>query len=294
VGIAEKGHFSEVIIARYIVPTLYELLDALPEDNADGLRAAFRKAAKANHPDNNPDDPDAPQRFRRVVRAHTILSDDRQRATYDACLAKAQRQRALDSKGKIFSEFRSLVPNAIASMVIAFVSIGAFLVIEKVSGLRIVPAKIQEISAQASALAAAMPTQPSDTIDRAGEHNMLHKIPLSSEPEAPYAVKDTAAASAVATDSTGAIPATSEVGVKDVGYYRQRGGLAYRSGDFPLALVDFDLAINLDPNISDAYIDRAIVFRRMGDLKRAFADIANAKRIDDLKPRQTASPSGSN
>ena len=34
------------------MPTLYELLEALPEDDADGLRAAFRKAAKAHHPDN--------------------------------------------------------------------------------------------------------------------------------------------------------------------------------------------------------------------------------------------------
>ena len=51
----------------------------------------------------------------------------------------------------------------------------------------------------------------------------------------------------------------------------------------PLALIDFDLAIKLDPNVSDAYIDRAIIFRRMGDLKRAFADVAQAKRIDDLK-----------
>jgi curved DNA-binding protein CbpA len=291
----KRGIFSEVIIARDIVPTLYELLDALPEDDADGLRAAFRKAAKANHPDNNPGDPDAPKRFRRVVRAHAILSDDRQRATYDGCLAKAERQRAPNSTRKVFSGFRSLVPNAIAGMVIAFVSIGAFLLIEKVSRMRIAPAQVHEISARASALTAAMPTQTSDTIGRAGEHNKLHKISVPSETEAPDAVKETAAASAVAaTDSTGVIPATSDVGVKDAGYYRQRGGLAYRSGDFPLALVDFDLAINLDPNLSDAYIDRAIVFRRMGNLKRAFADIAQAKRIDDLKPQQTAPPSGSN
>ena len=39
--------------------TLYELLEALPDDDADGLRAAFRKAAKANHPDFNPGNAEA-------------------------------------------------------------------------------------------------------------------------------------------------------------------------------------------------------------------------------------------
>ena len=73
--------------------TLYDLLDALPEDDAESLRAAFRKAAKANYPDNNPGDPDAPLRFRRIVRANAILSDERQRAHYDRLLAVARRQR---------------------------------------------------------------------------------------------------------------------------------------------------------------------------------------------------------
>ena len=36
------------------MPTLYELLEALADDDADGIRAAFRKAAKAHHVDNNP------------------------------------------------------------------------------------------------------------------------------------------------------------------------------------------------------------------------------------------------
>jgi lipoprotein NlpI len=74
--------------------------------------------------------------------------------------------------------------------------------------------------------------------------------------------------------------------------------LAYRSGDIILALADFDLAIDLDPHFSDAYIDRGIVFYRMGEFKRAFADIAEAKRIDDLnrshEPQQTAPSSGKN
>ena len=40
----------------------------------------------------------------------------------------------------------------------------------------------------------------------------------------------------------------------------------------------------------DAYIDRGVVFYRMGDFNRAFADIAQAKRIDDLNRGQTPRP----
>jgi curved DNA-binding protein CbpA len=268
--------------------TLYDLLGALPDDDADRLRAAFRKAAKAHHPDNNPDDPDAPQRFRQIVRAHGILGDARQRATYDWLLAVANQQRGVSSK-RIVSEVRNLVPNAIAGAVISLVSIGAFLLFEHVSGVAMVPARVQEMSAQASALAAAMPAKGSDTIGRAGRRDELDGLAVSIKPDTPDAARETAPPeAAAAADNTAAIPAIPDVAVKDAGYYRQQGGLAYRSGDLSVALVDFDLAIKLDPNFSDAYIDRAIVFRRMGDLKHALADVAQARRIDDASRGQTA------
>lgn len=274
------------------MPTLYELLGALADDDADGLRAAFRKAAKANHPDNNPGDPDAAQRFRRIVRAHAILSDAQQRLTYDACLVKAQQQ-AQDTRRNILSELRRLAPDAVSATVIAFISIGAFLLVEKVSTMRAAPARVQAISTQVSALAAAMPTQPSNTVGRATEHDKPDGVPVINDPAAAVAVKQTAAPVAVATaDKTDVISAASDVVVKDAKYYRDRGGLAYRSGDLPLALIDFDLAINLDPGSAEAYVNRAIVFRRMGDMKRALADVAEAKRIDDMRPQQTAPLSG--
>lgn len=274
--------------------TLYELLGALPDDDADRLRAAFRNAAKASHPDNNLGDPDAPQRFRRVVRAYVILRDERQRMTYDTLLARADRQRAVTPRRKAVPKIRNLVSDTIAGILIAFVSIGAFLLFERAQGIPNVPAQVQQTFAQASALTAAMPTtEPSDTIGRASERNRPDPMPGSDTPEAPDAVKEMTAPDALAAaENTGTVPATSDVEVKDARYYRQRGHLAYRVGDFALALVDFDLAIDLDPNFSDAYIDRAIVFRRMGDLKHALADIAQAKRIDDLKPQQTTPPSG--
>ena len=78
--------------------TLYDLLEALPDDDADGLRAAFRRAAKASHPDVNPGDPEAAKRFRRIVRANAILSDGQQREVYDRLLEVARRQRGKQPK----------------------------------------------------------------------------------------------------------------------------------------------------------------------------------------------------
>jgi len=264
--------------------TLYDLLGALPDDDADRLRAAFRKAAKASHPDNNPDDADAPHKFRRIVRAHGILGDERQRATYDWLLAVANQQRGLASKRNVFaSEVRNLLPNALVGAAISAVSIGAFLVFGYMSRVDIIPARVQGFSAKASALAAPMPAQPLVTIGQAPPASKPDDIALAAKPEAVDIARETPAPSlAPAAEDTGTIPETlPEVGVKDAGYYRQQGGRAYRSGDLSLALIDFDRAIELDPAFSDAYIDRAIVFRRMGDLKHAFADIAEARRIDD-------------
>jgi tetratricopeptide (TPR) repeat protein len=262
------------------VQTLYELLGALPDDDADRLRAAFRSAAKSSHPDNNQGDPDAAQSFRRVVRAYAILRDERQRVAYDSLLIKADQKRALSSRRKPSSRIRNMLRDAIAATVIAFVSIGAFLLFERGSRTPSGPAQIH-----AAALAAAMPTtQPPDMTGRVGVRSEPEPMPVSAPPEPADTAKQTTAPAAVAAaGNTGSIPEISDIEVKDAGYYRRRGQVAYRIGDLALALVDFDMAIDLDPDFSDAYIDRAIVFRRMGNLTHAFADITEAKRIDDLK-----------
>jgi curved DNA-binding protein CbpA len=276
--------------------TLYDLLDALPEDDADGLRAAFRKAAKANHPDNNPGDPDAPLRFRRIIRANAILSDERQRAHYDQLLAAVVQDRR-----------RKVV---IAGSIFPAVLMGGYLLFGYVSKASLVAAQVIEVSAREPApAAAAISTQLSDTIGRARPNDARDDIGAPNKPENPEAAKDTAAPNATApvenTDgapATGNVPAARDFGVNDARNYRERGILAYRNGDFYLALADFDLAIDRNPHFSDAYVDRAVVFYRMGDFKRAFADIAQAKRIDALKrnqtplpePQQTARSSGKN
>ena len=72
--------------------TLYDLLGALPRDDAEELRVAFRKAVKGAHPDLNPDDPDAGIKFRQIVRASQILSDTDQRVVYDRLLDLADQE----------------------------------------------------------------------------------------------------------------------------------------------------------------------------------------------------------
>jgi hypothetical protein len=78
--------------------TLYDMLGALPRDDAEALRTAFRQAVKGTHPDLNPGDPEAGQKFRQIVRAQEILLDGEQRAVYDHLLELARIEAAEDAQ----------------------------------------------------------------------------------------------------------------------------------------------------------------------------------------------------
>jgi curved DNA-binding protein CbpA len=45
---------------------------------------AYRRLARASHPDAHPGDPAAPARFRALTTAYQLLADDARRAAYDA------------------------------------------------------------------------------------------------------------------------------------------------------------------------------------------------------------------
>ena len=127
--------------------TLYDLLGALPDDDADGLRAAFRRAAKASHPDVNPGDPVAAERFRRIVRANAILSDEQQREAYDRLLEVARRQQSLKPKRSNFSDaLRRLSVDAIASAAVSAVLVGGYLLFKPVDGRSIASAQVTDMS----------------------------------------------------------------------------------------------------------------------------------------------------
>ena len=61
----------------------YELLEVSRDASADDLKKAYRRLARQNHPDANPDDPAAEARFKEISEAYAVLSDDDARARYD-------------------------------------------------------------------------------------------------------------------------------------------------------------------------------------------------------------------
>ena len=61
----------------------YEILGVTREADADEIKKAYRKLAMKYHPDQNPDDKAAEQKFKELSEAYHVLSDREKRATYD-------------------------------------------------------------------------------------------------------------------------------------------------------------------------------------------------------------------
>ena len=62
---------------------LYEILGVPKQASTDEIKKAYRKLALKHHPDKNPDDQQAAERFKEAAMAYEILSDDEKRAEYD-------------------------------------------------------------------------------------------------------------------------------------------------------------------------------------------------------------------
>lgn len=62
---------------------LYEILGVEKNVNKSELKSAYRKLAKKYHPDVNPDDKEAEEKFKEINFAYEILSDDDRRQRYD-------------------------------------------------------------------------------------------------------------------------------------------------------------------------------------------------------------------
>jgi len=231
--------------------TLYDLLGALPHDNAEGLRTAFRRAVKGVHPDIRPGDPDAALKFRQIVRANEILTDAEQRAAYDHLLELARLEPEWGSKNTIAGRIHKLASGVIAMAGGSVVTVAGYLLFMHMSAASVAQANNVDVSIRPSPqIAAVSPARSPDMPEN----------------------------SAVPTANVGPAP---DPAASEVPSLRARGILAYRKSDLNGAIADLNKAVQFDPRFSaDTYIDYRTIFYRLRKFERALAGVAGAKRIE--------------
>jgi hypothetical protein len=65
------------------VLTYYDILGVAEDASTEQIKQAFRAISKRDHPDRNPDDPTAGERFKKASEAYSALSDPEARERYD-------------------------------------------------------------------------------------------------------------------------------------------------------------------------------------------------------------------
>jgi DnaJ-like protein len=237
--------------------TLYDLLGALPNDDADDLRAAFRRAAKRAHPDLNPKDPDAGLKFRQIVRASEILSDVDQRAAYDRLLEAARVEQEQAAKPAVADKTHKLAFGVISLAAMSIVAVGGYALFLQPSTNALTPA-----TSPADAV-----REPSVTV--ATEPAREAEASTATAPPATSKQADTAAPAIV--PSTGSTPInTAEAAPSRIGNRR------------------FGRALKHYPKFGSNHIDGSFILYGLGKFTGAFAELPTSKQLRKTN-RHTAS-----
>ena len=91
-------------------PDYYQLLDLRPEATAAEIKKSFRELAKKFHPDRNPGNADAEERFKLINEAYDQLRDPDRRADYDRYLNRLQPKRAPRQAAAWYDDFHPVDP----------------------------------------------------------------------------------------------------------------------------------------------------------------------------------------
>jgi tetratricopeptide (TPR) repeat protein len=292
--------------------SLYDLLGVRADDDDQAIKNAFRKAAKAHHPDLNPDDPDAALRFRDIITASAILRDASLRAAYDQLLEfdrqqiklslDQQRVRSQQKRRQIWS--RRLRTTAVVAVLccglIGGYGLGIVARITNPPDAGVIPAvetapmaeTIRDDEVAASTATAKgrenAPAAVKAEAKTAGIQLMVHADRAGTD------ISDDVLRTGVSLFIRGAaVPANRlepalgslpDAVPNDSTFYRRRGIVAYRLGDFPGAIVNLDEAIRHDPNDGQAFNIRGNAWDEIGAFDSALADYDEAIRIDPNNP----------
>ncbi len=270
--------------------TLYDLLDADPKADKAGLKEAFRKAAKASHPDVCPDDADAPWRFRQIVRAHEILSDDELRAAYDHVVAFERRMQQERRRGLLDNVLAKIVSGAATAAVVATIVFGGYALSAHLAEAPAVAAATQQLETDDFSEEDAPLNRPSGSARKAdlglgpvlaALHEVAAETPIPAVARIPGAepTGDAALPDRTIGETEAALEPVPDRARHDAKFFYTRGQLAYRFGDFTRALANYDAALRLDPSFERAWRDRSAVFALTSRYDRAAADLAQAERI---------------
>jgi molecular chaperone DnaJ len=89
----------------------YEVLEVERDASPIAVKKAYKRLALQLHPDRNPDDPTAEERFKEASEAYSVLSDPEKRATYDRHGHQGLSGRGFEGFGDvqdIFSHFQDI------------------------------------------------------------------------------------------------------------------------------------------------------------------------------------------
>jgi curved DNA-binding protein CbpA len=277
--------------------TLYDLLGALPNDDAENLRAAFRRAVKGTHPDINPGDPAAAIRFRQIVRANEILNDPDQRAAYDHLLDLARIEQVSLAKQVVARRVYQFASAVLSFAVVLIMAVGGYAVYLHLASaqyklplqqLQAAVRQLPELAAPSQALTAhagehaqssEIQKQAAEALKQAVE---TQKLAVEAQKQAVEEQKLTTVASA-APETTGAL-ANENADKADIPIAADQA-LAMSAATLPAdmgAAMAANLGLVSDLTVSEArsFRERGITAYRNGDLNGAIADFDQAIQLD--------------
>ncbi len=290
--------------------SLYDVLGARADDDAQALKNAFRAAVKAYHPDLHPNDPDAALRFSQIIAANAILRDEKRRAAYDQLLAlereqikqKLAHQQLQLRSGRRQTRLRRTGATAAVTAVCALAAAyGLFIPLPMtaiLTGMRDRPAAVTVVvSSSTTGIETAKERNSASAGAGRSDIGATDAKPEVATGDIRTAAAHTSQVGAdiadgvfrhdaapLAGDRGGTVALATPEPMQPVSnhssFFRELGIVSYRAGDFPRAIANLDEAIRLDPNDARAYNVRGNAWDEIGGFDNALADYDEAIRID--------------